>query len=176
MPCAKPLAKCVRAANIAAKMDGPYYMDAVITPNRSLSQRGFVILISIVTALNCISAAVFMSMGATLVPIFLALDVGAIALAFLISFQAARQVERVQVTAREVRVLRQTPQAQALVWTSPTAFTRVDVEVEDERTVGVKLMLSGRFAQVAAALSPGERADFARALQNAIWQARSNRF
>ena len=132
MPCAKALAKSVLAANIASKMDGPYYMDAVITPNRSLSQRGFVILISIVTALNCISAAVFMSLGATLVPIFLALDVGAIALAFLVSFQAAKQVERVQVTAREVRVLRQTPQAQALVWTSPTAFTRVDVEVEDE--------------------------------------------
>ncbi|MDP3298963.1 MAG: DUF2244 domain-containing protein, partial [Phenylobacterium sp.] len=78
-------------------------MDAVISPNRSLSQRGFVILISCITALNCVSALVFMSMGATLVPIFLALDVGAIALAFLVSFQAARQVERVQVTAHEVR-------------------------------------------------------------------------
>lgn len=157
-------------------MDGPYYMDAVISPNRSLSQRGFVILISAITALNCVSALVFMSMGATLVPIFLALDVGAIALAFLVSFHAAKQVERVQVTAHEVRVLRQTPQAQALVWTSPTAFTRVDVEVEDDRTVGVRLRLSGKFAQVAAALSPGEQADFARALETAIWKARSGRF
>src|SRR3989344_3492378 len=156
-------------------MDGPYFMDAVITPNRSLSQRGFVILISIVTALNCVSALIFLRLGATLVPIFLALDVAAIAAAFLASFHAARQVERVQVTAREVRVTRETPKAHALVWTSPTAFTRVAVDVEDDQTVGVKVMLSGKVAQVAAALSPGERAAFARALETAIWKARSAR-
>lgn len=176
MPCAKPLAKSAGPANITLAMDSPYYMDAVITPNRSLSQRGFVILISVVTVLNCLSALVFMSMGATLVPVFLALDVGAIALAFLVNFHAAKQVERVQVTAHEVRVLRQTPQAQALVWASPTAFTRVDVEVEDERTVGVRVRLSGKFAQVAAALSPGEQAEFAKALETAIWKARTGRF
>tara|TARA_R100000935_G_scaffold11174_6_gene22456 strand:- start:2788 stop:3318 length:531 start_codon:yes stop_codon:yes gene_type:complete len=176
MPCAKPLAKSAGLANIAPAMDSPFYMDAVITPNRSLSQRGFIILISCITALNCVSGLVFMSMGATLVPIFLALDVGAIALAFAVSFHAAKQVERVQVTAHEVRVLRQTPQAQALVWTSPTAFTRVDVEVEDDQTVGVRVRLSGKFAQVAAALSPGERAEFAKALETAIWRARTGRF
>lgn len=170
------LAKPAALANIARRMDGAYFMDAVITPNRSLSQRGLVILISIVTAVNAMTALVFLSIGATLVPIFLGIDVLAIATAFLISFQAARQVERVQVTAHEVRVLRQTPKAQALVWASPTAFTRVGVEVEDEETVGVKLMLSGRFAKVAGALSPKERADFARALETAIWKARGARY
>jgi len=157
-------------------MHGPYFMDAVITPNRSLSKRGMIILISIITLINVITALVFLRIGATLVPIFLGLDVLAITLAFVVSNQAARQVERVQVTAHKVRVLRQTPRAQALVWTSPTAFTRVGVEVEDEETVGVKLMLSGRAAKVAAALSPKERADFARALENAIWTARRARY
>lgn len=176
MPCAIALAKPAPLANILAKMHGAYFMDAVITPNRSLSQRGFVILISIITAVNVVTALIFLSIGATLVPIFLGLDVLAITVAFLVSFKAARQVERVQVTAHEVRVLRQTPKAQALVWASPTAFTRVGVEVEDEETVGVKLMLSGRFAKVAAALSPKERADFARALESAIWKARSARY
>lgn len=157
-------------------MHGPYFMDAVITPNRSLSKRGMIILISIITLINVITALVFLRIGATLVPIFLGLDVLAITLAFVVSNQAARQVERVQVTAHKVRVLRQTPRTQALVWTSPTAFTRVGVEVEDEETVGVKLMLSGRAAKVAAALSPKERADFARALESAIWTARRARY
>ncbi len=157
-------------------MHGAYFMDAVITPNRSLSQRGFVILIAVITGVNALTALIFLRMGATLVPIFLGLDVAAITVAFLVSFQAARQVERVQVTAHEGRVLRQTPRAQAVVWTSPTAFTRVGVEVEDEETVGVKLMLSGKVAKVAAALSPRERADFARALESAIWRARRARY
>src|SRR5690606_24121013 len=106
-------------------MDRLLYMDAEITPNRSLSQRGFVILISLVTVMNCVSAAVFVAIGAHLVPIFLALDVAAIAAAFLVSFAAAKRIERVQVSAADVSVTYETPKDRRLVWRSPTAFTRV---------------------------------------------------
>jgi len=156
-------------------MSSILYMDAVITPNRSLSQHGFVVLICIVTALNCVSAAVFMAMGATLVPIFLGLDVMAIAVAFLVSFRAAKRVERVQVSARAVRVIQETPRWTRVVWESPTAFTRVATETDDDVMVGLSLALSGQELPVAAALSPGERADFARALEQAIYAARRER-
>lgn len=156
-------------------MATPLYMDAEIRPNRSLSERGFVILIAIVTLANCASAAVFIAVGATFVPIFLGLDVLAVIVAFLISFRAARRVERVQVSSREIRVLLETPQSTTLVWESPTAFTRLRVEKEEERAVALKLALSGREAEVASALSPRERADFAQALERAIWQARRER-
>lgn len=151
------------------------YMDAEIRPNRSLSERGFIILITIVTLANCASAAVFLAMGATFVPFFLGLDVLAVIVAFLVSFHAARRIERVQVTSSEVRVIYETPKASQLVWESPTAFTRVHVEREDDRTVALKLALSGREAEIAAALSPRERADFAKALERAIWRAKRER-
>lgn len=150
-------------------------MDAEIRPNRSLSERGFIILIAVVTLANCASAAVFIAMGATFVPIFLSLDLLAVVVAFLASFRAARRVERVQVTAREVRVVQQTPRESRVVWESPTAFTRIQVEQEENRTVGLKLALSGREMAVAAALSPRERAEFAQALEDAIWRARRER-
>lgn len=150
-------------------------MDAEIRPNRSLSERGFIILIAVVTLANCASAAVFIAMGATFVPIFLGLDLLAVVVAFLASFRAARRVERVQVTAREVRVVQQTPRESRVVWESPTAFTRIQVEQEENRTVGLKLALSGREMAVAAALSPRERAEFAQALEDAIWRARRER-
>lgn len=156
-------------------MMGLFYMDAVITPHRSLSERGFIVLISIVTLANCASAAVFIRLGATFVPIFIGVDLLAIVVAFLVSFRAARNVERVQVTSREVRVVYETPKYSRVVWESPTAFTRVDVETEEERNVALKLRLSGKEVAVAAALSPGERAEFARALEKAIWQARRER-
>ena len=89
-------------------MATPLYMDAEIRPNRSLSERGFIILIAIVTLANCISAAVFLAMGATFVPIFLGFDVLAVAVAFLVSFSAAQRIERVQVSAEEVRVTHET--------------------------------------------------------------------
>jgi uncharacterized membrane protein len=156
-------------------MATPLYMDAEIRPNRSLSERGFIILIAIVTLANCASAAVFIAVGAMFVPIFLAIDLLAVIVAFLVSFHAARRIERVQVTSREIRVTHETPKWTKLVWESPTAFTRVQVEKDEERTVALKLALSGREAEVAAALSPRERADFAEALERAIWEARRER-
>jgi uncharacterized membrane protein len=153
-------------------MSAVFYMDAEIRPNRSLSERGFIVLISVVTAANCASAAVFLAIGATFVPVFLGLDVLAVLVAFLVSFHAARRVERVQVTASEIRVTHETPKWTRLVWESPTAFTRLQVEKDEQRTVALKLALSGREAEVAAALSPGERADFAKALERAIWRAK----
>jgi uncharacterized membrane protein len=156
-------------------MSQAFYMDAEIRPNRSLSERGFIVLIAVVTIANCASAAVFVAMGATFVPIFLGVDLLAVVVAFLVSFQAAKRVERVQVTARDVRVTQETPRWSRVIWESPTAFTRVHVEREEERTVGLKLALSGREVAVAAALSPRERAEFAKALERAIWEAKRER-
>lgn len=156
-------------------MSEPVYMDAEIRPNRSLSERGFIVLISIVTVANCASAAVFVQLGATFVPIFLAIDLVAVLIAFLVSFQAAKRVERVQVTSRDVRVVQETPRWSRVIWESPTAFTRVQVQRDEGRTVGLKLALSGREMDVAAALSPRERAEFAQALERAIWRAKRER-
>ena len=156
-------------------MATPLYMDAEIRPNRSLSERGFIILITVVTLANCASAAVFLAVGAIFVPFFLGIDLVAVVVAFLVSFRAARRVERVQVSASEIRVTHETPKWTKLVWESPTAFTRLRVEKEQERTVALKLALSGREAEVAAALSPRERADFAQALERAIWRAKRER-
>jgi uncharacterized membrane protein len=156
-------------------MSESFYMDAEIRPNRSLSERGFIILITIVTLANCASAAVFVKLGATFVPFFLAIDLIAVVVAFLVSFQAAKRVERVQVTSRDVRVVQETPKWSRVIWESPTAFTRVHVEKDEDRAVGLKLALSGREMDVAVALSPRERAEFARALERAIWQAKRER-
>ena len=156
-------------------MIGQTYMDAVITPHRSLSERGFIILISVVTLANCCSAAVFVYMGAVLVPFFLGLDVLAVIVAFMVSFRAARRVERVTITARDVVVTHEAPNWTRVVWESPTAFTRVAVDKEEDRTVGLRLALSGREVHVAQALSPSERGEFAKALEQAIWEARRER-
>lgn len=156
-------------------MDRPVYMDAEIRPHRSLSERGFIILIGVVTLANCASAAVFIAMGAVYVPFFLGLDVLAVVLAFLVSFRAARQVQRVQVTARDVTVTHETKRSRRVIWESPTAFTRVSVQREEGRAVGVRLTLSGRQLSVAQWLSPRERGEFAAALETAIREARLER-
>jgi uncharacterized membrane protein len=156
-------------------MLGQTYLDAVITPHRSLSERGFIILITVVTLANCCSAAVFVHMGAIYVPFFLGIDMAAILAAFVASFRAARRIERVTITAHEIVVTHEGPNWTRTVWESPTAFTRVAVQREENRTVGLRLALSGKEVSVAQALSPGERGEFAKALEKAIWEARRER-
>lgn len=155
--------------------DAPLYMDAVITRHRSLSQRGFIILMAVMTTINIACAAVFVAMGAAPVPVFLGLDLGAVALAFALSNRAAARRERVQVSAEEVRVLSETPRGTAMLWRSPTAFTRVDLTGEAENAGDLALRLSDRRLAIAAALSRPERLAFAAALEGAIARARSGR-
>ncbi len=153
-------------------MTGPYFMDAVITPNRSLSRKGFIILISVMTAINAATAALFYSIGAAPIPFFLCLDLIAVIVAFSVGRRAGSD-ERIQVTADEVRVLMRGREGdEHVVWTSPTALTKVDLvgDAGDARDLSIRL--SNRRLPVAKTLSRPERLAFAQALHQAIGQAR----
>jgi len=152
------------------------YMDATITPNRSLSRQGFALLLTGLAAINGVTAAMFWIAGAWPVPIFLGLDVLAVYIAFRVSYRSARLSERVQVSAEEVRVRYEAPNAARTVWTSPTAFTAVALEDAGAPTSRVRLSLSGRKLTVGGALSPKERIAFGQALQAALHRARSERW
>ena len=157
-------------------MNGPLFMDAVITPHRSLSQKGFIILISVLTAINAITAAIFLLMGAGPVPLFLGLDLAAVIIAFVASNRAAANRERIQVSASEVRVVHESPRGVQTVWVSPTAFTQVALRGDAGDEDDLSLRLSDRELRVARALSRPERLAFAKALDRAIWRARTGRY
>ncbi len=152
------------------------HMDAELRPNRSLSRRGLVILLSLIAAYNLILAGFLFAIGAFPVPIFLGLDFLAVVVAFRVSNGRSRFAERVQVTADQVRVLRQARGRERTVWTSPTAFTRVCVDRRGEHEAHVRLQLSNRAMSVGASLGAKERAAFAVRLEGAIRAARSERY
>lgn len=145
----------------------PLYMDAVITPNRSLSRQGLKVLLLVLAVYNLVVGVFLLVIGAFPVPVFLGLDFAGIALAFHISNRRARDAERVRVSAETVEVVRRNE----TVWSSPTAFTRVAVADK-----AVALSLSGRSLDVARVLSPRERTAFAEALERAIRAAQQERY
>jgi uncharacterized membrane protein len=156
-------------------MSATLYMDALITPNRSLSRRGFYWLFGAVVAFNLAVCALMLALHAFFVPFFLGLDVLAVFVAFSASYRSGGLAERVQVSAAEVRVLRQTGPRSQTIWSSPTAFTQVSVERPGEPETRIRLQLSGRALTVAQALSPNERDAFAEALRKAIHDANAER-
>ncbi|WP_297507034.1 DUF2244 domain-containing protein [uncultured Caulobacter sp.] len=154
----------------------PIYMDALIQPNRSLSDRGMKVVLGVVIAFNLVIAVFLLVLGAPPVLPFLGLDVLAVWLALRASARAARRAERVHVTAEAVTVSREDERGARTIWTSPTAFTRVDVEQPGEHETRVRLMIHRRRLTVGRALSPDERMKFADALRDAIRAARNERW
>ena len=147
-------------------MSPVYYLDAEITPARSLSRRGLNIVMGVTITFALIPVTAFMAMGAHLVLPFVGLDVFGLWLAFHIMNRRV-SAERVRVSSDVVEVLR----AGKTVWSSATAFTRVE-----PGETAVRLAMSGRRVAVARALSPGERRDFTHALDEAIRRGRSERY
>ncbi|WP_419253516.1 DUF2244 domain-containing protein [Caulobacter sp. ErkDOM-YI] len=157
-------------------MAQPLYMDALIKPNRSLSRRGLHVVLGVVVVFNLMIAAFLLGVGAPLVLPFLGLDVAAIWLALNASFKAAERRERVRVTAEAITVNREDEKGARVVWTSPTAFTGVDIDQPGEHEARVRLRIYRRRLTVARALSPPERVEFAAALRRAIREARAERY
>ena len=80
-----------------------------------------------------------------------------------------------QVTHDEVRVIREKASGSHTLWTSPTAFTRIEVDKDAGRVARVRVRLRARSLAVGAALGPKELAEFARRLQAAISRALAER-
>jgi len=154
----------------------PLYMDAVITPNRSLSRQGLRIVLGVVIAFNLLIAVFLLVLGAPPVLPFLGLDVLAIWWALRTSFRAAERRERVRVTAEAVTVSREDERGARVIWTSPTAFTGVDVDQPGEHEARVRIRIYRRRLTLGRALSPPERVEFADALSQAIRDARAERY
>jgi len=158
-----------------AAPDARIHLDTVVTPERSLSMTGFKVLLGVLILANLIIGTFFLTLGAWPAPIFLGLDVLGLFIAFRISYRRAATRERVVVTADSVQVLKALDGKARTVWSSPTAFTRVDLERSDRYGPQVRLRLSRKSALIGQALGPQEREKLAEAIRQAIQSARSER-
>jgi uncharacterized membrane protein len=151
------------------------YLDATLTPNRSLSERGFAIGMAIVAVVFFLTGLMFWSMGAAPILGFFGLDMVAIWLAFRLSFQQQREQTHIMVTARAIRMHHTDTKGRTKQAEVPTGFARVELDepltpaswlrIEHGRTAWV----IGRF------LTVDERKSFAAALRKALQAARAER-
>ena len=160
---------------MASAADAPIHLDVPTTPERSLPMAGFKVLLGALVALNLIVGAFFVAIGATPIPIFLGLDVLGVFIAFRVSYRRAATRERVVVTADEVRVIRELAGKSRAVWTSPTAFTRVELDRTGQHGAVLKLALSRKRLRIGQALGPREREGLAASIETAIVRARAER-
>jgi uncharacterized membrane protein len=151
----------------------PELFSAVLTPHRSLSPRGFVILMAFISLVSFIAGFAFWMMGAWPVLGFFGLDVLAIYWAFRINFARAAAREEISVTPTELRLRRISHRGHAMEWTFNPLWVRLDQEIHEEFGVE-KLYLASRRQRVAVGsfLGPDEKASFAKALMEALATAK----
>ena len=160
---------------MAAASDAHIHLDTLISPERSLPMTGFKVLLGLLIAVNLIVGGVFLAMGAWPAPVFLGLDVLGVWIAFRVSYRRAATRERVRVTADHVQVLRELGGRTREVWTSPTAFTRVDIDRSGRHGAELRLTLSNKRLRIGQALGPIQREGLATSIEAAIASARAER-
>lgn len=146
---------------------------ALLTPHRSLSPPGFLILMLAIGVVSFGTGLVFLMMGAWPVLAFCGLDVALIYLAFKLNYRAARMHEIVHLTEAALLVKRVQPNGNEESWTFNPYWVRLSVE-EDEQTERTQLSLRshGRDLVIGHFLSNEEKVDFAKALSAALQDVR----
>jgi uncharacterized membrane protein len=151
----------------------PKIFAAIITPHRSLGPRGFLILMLCLGVLSFVSGIVFVSIGAWPVFGFFGLDVLLIYFAFRANYRTARAYEEVTVTASEMTLRKVSHRGRVRQWTLNPLWVRLERIVHEEFGVQRLFLVShGRRLAIAGFLSPAEKASFARALNNALGEAK----
>lgn len=152
--------------------EGAALFDAVLYPNRSLPNAGFVAVMTVVIGANFIFGTYFYAIGAWPVIGFCGLDVFAVWLAFKLSYRQGRLCERVRITREEMLVARVLPSGHETRWRLQPYWTRVSIERPVRHESQVRVTSKGGVLILGAFLSPEERGRFADALSGALGRAR----
>ena len=151
----------------------PELFSALLVPHRSLSRKGFAVLMAVISVVSFAAGMVFLLKGAWLVLIFFVLDALAIYWAFRVNFRDAKASEQISMTLSELRVRRINHRGDAMEWVFNPLWVRLDKKVHEEFGIEKLFLVSrGRSVSIAQFLGPDEKSSFAAALSNALQAAK----
>lgn len=170
-PSEKGKALALRNEDMSSNTD----FDAVLYPNRSLRNSGFVAVMSIVIGANAVFGAYFWAIGAWPVIGFCGVDVFLVWLAFKLSYRQGRLRERIQLAAGAMMVSRVLPSGHESRWRIEPYWARVIVDNPDAHEAQVRVVSKGRSLILGSFLSPKERVGLGEALAGALARCRGAR-
>lgn len=160
-------------AGITGEGDGtPVLFDAILHPNRSLSRRGFVILMGLVAAVSLTVGSLFILSGAWPVFGLYGLDVAILYWAFRINYRDGGRSEQIRLTADRLTVERRDPSGNRTTCAFQPYWLTVTIDDPPGRHSRLILSSHGRSLAVGAFLSPDEQVELAEALRAALDRAR----
>src|SRR5215472_16766650 len=151
----------------------PTLFSAILTPYRSLGGTGFLVLMSLISAMSFAAGLFFFLLGAWPIVGFFGLDVLLVYMAFRANYRAATAYEAVTMTPSALKVRKVSHRGEVAEWTLNPVWVRLDREVHEEFGIERLFLVShGRRFPIATFLGPAEKANFANALSAALGEAR----
>ncbi len=141
---------------------------ATLEPHRSLSPRGFVVLMTAIAAVSFGAGLVFALIGAWPVLGFFGLDVLLIYVAFKANYRSGRMHETLLLTESALVVERIGPGRRRQSWRFQPYWLRVEMDDPPEHASQLVLTSHGRSLAVGGFLAPEERLELAHALTAAL--------
>ncbi|MCX5495012.1 DUF2244 domain-containing protein [Kaistia dalseonensis] len=142
---------------------------ATLKPYRSLSPRGFALLLMFIGGTCFASGLLFWSMGAWPIAGFFGLDILAIQIAFRLNYRAARACEIVEMTAHELLVRRIAANGRTQEFRFNPYWARLEVDrVPDWGITRMALTSHGKSLSIGGFLNPDDRESFANDFSDAL--------
>jgi len=153
--------------------DEPTLFSAIISPHRSLSSTGFVIVMVLFGAASFLAGIFFLTLGAWPVMGFFGLDVLLLYWAFRLNYREAAAYEEVRVTPSELTMRQVSRRGEVREWRLNPVWARLDRETHEEFGLQRLFLVShGKRLSIASFLGPREKESFADALAAALGAAR----
>lgn len=145
----------------------------VLHPHRSLSPRGFLILMAAIGLVSFAVGFAFLLIGAWPVFGFFGLDVALIYLAFKLNYRSGQIYEVVSISPDNLKFSRHHPSGRVEAYEFNPYWARVKLTTDrpDGRT-SLRLAAQGREIAFGQFLTDDERRDFAEALTGALLKSR----
>jgi uncharacterized membrane protein len=151
----------------------PTLFSAVITPYRSLSGTGFVIIMLFFGGVSFTAGVFFLTLGAWPVFGFFGLDVALLYWAFRLNYRQAAAYEEITVTPSELTMRRVSRRGVVREWKLNPVWAQLHREIHEEFGVQNLFLVShGRQLTIASFLGPQEKESFANALGAALGAAK----
>jgi len=141
---------------------------AILTPHRSLTPRGFLVLMSVIGLISFIAGMAFLLIGAWPVFGFFGLDMLAFYYAFRLNYRAASAYERVSICSGELIVTKVSASGKSSNWAFNPYWARLEMASRPGRASQLHIGSHGRRLVLGSFLSEGERQEFATALEKAL--------
>ncbi|MEM7289399.1 MAG: DUF2244 domain-containing protein [Pseudomonadota bacterium] len=147
---------------------------AELTPHRSLSKQGFVLLMIFISFTCFVSGLMFLMIGAWPVLLFFGLDVLIIWIAFKLNYRDGRKLERISVCREQLKVEYVDPSGRVKEYLFNPLWTRFEVDRHEEHGIlSMTLASRNKNLVIGSFLNPEDRASFASALNHALIKAKA---